>query len=82
MNIEETEIYLQRLNEKIIKTNNRIKHLPFNWLRDYAFTKLMKVIDHRNEMFRNLRDKTRKKHPERFIGYDYPKDNQIGVSKK
>lgn len=71
MNIEDQELLLKRLNEKIVKTNNRIQKLPFSFLRDYAYKKYMKLITYRDEVFRNLRDETRKKYPERFIGSDY-----------
>ena len=71
INIEDQELLLKRLNEKILKTNNRIKRLPFSWLRDYAYKRYIKQLAYRNEVFRNLREATRTKYPERFIGYDY-----------
>ena len=73
MNIEEQERLLDSMNQTIIKEDRLIKKLPFRRLRDFFYRRLMKDIAIRNEVFRNLREATRKKYPERF-------STQIGES--
>ena len=64
--IKEQEELLESMNQKIIKKDNIIKKIPIRQLRDYFYRRLLKYIALRNEVFRNLRDVTRKKYPERF----------------
>ena len=72
MNIEDQEKELDRLNQKIIKLGNIIKKIPFRRIQNYLMgKKLLPLMNLRDECFRNLRDETKKKYPERFIGFGY-----------
>ena len=75
MNIEDQEKLLDKLNKEIIKIDRRIKRIPFDWLRNWAYKKQFKRIAIKNEVWRNLRDATREKYPERFSTDNYiPED--------
>ena len=71
MNIEDQELLLKKLNEQITKKYNRIKKIPFGFLRDYAMKGHLKRLAIRDEVWRNLREATRDGYPERMIGSDY-----------
>ena len=66
MNIEEQEQLLDSMNQKIIKVEKRISKIPTKRLKYFFYKRLGKYILLRNEVFRNLREETRKVYPERF----------------
>ncbi len=66
INVEEGEKYLDSLNNEIIKKSNRINKIPFTFIRNYFLIRLTKLQEKRNQHFRELREATREKYPERF----------------
>ncbi len=66
MNVERGEKYLDFLNNEIIKKSKRINKIPFTFIKNYFLIRLMKLQEKRNEHFKELREATRKKYPERF----------------
>ncbi len=66
INVEEGEKYLDSLNNEIIKKSKRINKIPFTFIRNYFLIRLTKLQEKRNKHFRELREATREKYPERF----------------
>ena len=66
MNVERGEKYLDFLNNQIIIKSKRINKIPFLFIRNYFYIRLTKLQEKRNEHFRQLREATREKYPERF----------------
>ena len=72
MNVEDQQKELDRLNQKIIKLDYIIKKIRFRRIQNYLMRKkLLPLMNLRDECFRNLRDATRAKYPERMIGFGY-----------
>jgi len=66
MNVEEGEKLLDRMNQKIIKTDKMINRIPIKFIRIYCWKKLSKFMSARDRHFKELREATREKYPERF----------------
>ena len=66
INVEEGEKYLDSLNNEIIKKGKRINKIPITFIKNYFWIRLTKLQEKRNEHFRQLREATREKYPERF----------------
>ena len=66
--IEQLTMKLDKMNRQIIKIDKRIKRIPFAFLRNYFYKKYLKVMALRDEIFRELRDETKKRFPEKIMG--------------
>ena len=66
INVEEGEELLDSLNHQIIVKSKRINKIPFLFIRNYFWIRLTKLQERRNQHFRELREATREKYPERF----------------
>jgi len=66
LTLEEHEELLNLMNHEIIKRSNIINKIPFKFIRNWQIKRLEKIIQKRNQVFRNLRERTRQKYPERF----------------
>lgn len=66
MSIEENEALLELLNHQLIVKSGRIGKIPFMFIRNFFWVRLTKLQQKRNQVFRELREQTREKYPERF----------------
>ena len=63
------ELKLRQYNNKIVFYNKIYNKIPVIIIRNkFLLPKILKIIEKRDETFRNLRILLRKKHPEMFIG--------------
>ena len=65
--IKNLEVQLKELNEKIVKYDIRIRNIKPMFIQNYFRKRLNKIIEKRNQIFRDLREEVRKMHPEKFI---------------
>ena len=67
MSIEEREKQLDQMNLKIIKLNKTLAKIPFTFLKLWYFKrKIQKKMTERDIFWKDLRERTRIKYPERF----------------
>jgi len=66
MSIEEQEELLDLMNHTIIRRSKIIDKIPIQFIKIYFVKRLTKYIQKRDDVFRHLREDTRKKYPERF----------------
>ncbi len=66
----ELELKLEQLNNKI-KFYSKFLRYPF--FKILMLKRYVKVIEKRNDCFKELREMIRKKYPEKFIGGNYGK---------
>ena len=70
----ELEIELNLINKKILFYNKILNKIPTNFLKIWFCKKyIIKIMDVRNNKFRELRELLKQKRPELFIGYSYDK---------
>jgi len=75
MNLEDQQKAIDKLNASIINLDKYYKTIPFQFLKNYVLKKILKARAVRDEAWRNLRDETRKKYPERYSTDNYKPPN-------
>jgi len=66
LTLEEHEDLLNLMNHTILKRSDIINKIPFIFIKIYFFKRLALFTRKRDDVFRHLRERTRKKYPERF----------------
>ena len=67
LTIEEREKQLDQMNNEIIKRNRILAKIPFTFLKIWYFKrKIQPKMTERDIFWKDLRERTRKKYPERF----------------
>ena len=74
--IEKLEVELNLLNNKIIYYDKWIRKVKFAIIQKFIVKRMNKVIETRNECFRELRELVKKKFPEKIMHNPLEEDNQ------